>query len=195
MDPNWDSCPYCAAEQRSNQKTSMAQGKPTIVLEPTVNTNNPERRTIVGDIPRPSPGGPTMVLPSEASNATLEGSQFKDTRKIVGALVTYSWVPGGQLFPIREGRNYIGIGGAGTVSSGQGCDIQVPQDAKMSRVHALILCRSGKNEIIDQQSSNGTFLNGEMLFSNQSVHLDHNAEIKTGSTLWTFIKIESPPVS
>lgn len=198
MDPSWDSCPYCMAQERSNHKDIMPDGarQPTIILGQPEKTNAPQKRTIVQAIPQPSPGGrKTMVMPSENSTAPPKESQPADTRKIVGVLVTYTWVPGGQLFPVREGKNYLGSGVAGFPSSSQGCDIQVPHDDRMSGVHALILCRSGKNEIIDQQSSNGTFLNGEMLMSNQSVELDDNAEIKTGSTLWTFVKIASAPVS
>lgn len=64
----------------------------------------------------------------------------------------------------------------------------------MSSEHALILCRHGMFEIIDQTSANGTFLNGEMLIANQSTKLPNCAEIKTGDTLWTFFKIEAPPI-
>lgn len=187
MDPNWDSCPYCEAEERSAQKScdGNAGGKPTVVLNSVEPEDHSARRTIVGDLPQPPSSRETIVMSSDASPEAPGGSPAKDTRKIVGALVTYSWVPGGQIFPIREGKNYIG-------SAGQNCDVHMPQDAKMSGVHALILCRSGKNELIDQQSSNGTFLNGEILSSNQAVDLTTNVEIKTGSTLWFFVKIEAP---
>ena len=198
MDPSWNSCPYCMAQERSNQKNSMAEGghKPTMILGQSGMTDASPKKTITDGIPQPSPGGrQTMVMPPENVAGPSKEYPPADTRKIVGVLVTYTWVPGGQLFPVREGKNYLGSGSAGAFSSSQGCDIQVPHDDRMSGVHALILCRSGKNEIIDQQSTNGTFLNGEMLMSNQSVELVGNAEIKTGSTSWTFVKIESPPVS
>ena len=61
----------------------------------------------------------------------------------------------------------------------------------MSGTHALILCRHGNYEIIDQEASNGTFLNSEMLMANTSTKLTNYAEVKTGNTLWTFIKIEA----
>lgn len=224
MDPNWDSCPYCEAQERSNQKTSAAEGRPTVVLDNAPNNNvtgirtvvgemppSPgvakgtpttvldqakrdnvtEKRTMVGEMPPPSGDPETMVMPSDTYSGPTNHSQASDTRKIVGVLVSYSWVPGGQIFPVREGKNYIGKEN----SSGQNCDIQVPQDAKMSRVHALILCRAGNYEIIDQESSNGTFLNDEVLPSNLSVALENHAEFKTGSTLWTFIMIDSPAAS
>jgi pSer/pThr/pTyr-binding forkhead associated (FHA) protein len=62
----------------------------------------------------------------------------------------------------------------------------------MSSEHALILCRHGTYEIIDQASSNGTFLNGKILRANNSTEIPNYGKIETGSTLWTFIQIEAP---
>jgi len=62
----------------------------------------------------------------------------------------------------------------------------------MSSEHALILCRQGNYEILDQISSNGTFLAGQMLKANQGTDLPNYSEIKTGSTLWTFIMVKPP---
>jgi hypothetical protein len=197
MDPSWDSCPYCKARESSNQISGMVESerKPTIVLGQPESKNDPPKRTMVDGMPQPTPGGgrETIILNSEDVTGAPKEYQPTDTRNIVGVLVSYSWVRGGQLFPVREGKNYIGSGHDSTVSSIQDCDIQIPHDEKMSRVHSLLLCRSGKNEIIDQQSTNGTFLNGELLMSNQSVGLESQAEIKTGSTSWIFIKIEPQP--
>ncbi len=191
MDPNWDQCPYCEAQNRSRQIIDPAEGRKTIVLTPTENSPRPERKTIVGDIPSAPRGRETLVLPSDGLDCPVTESQvIADTRKIVGVLVSYSWVPGGQIYPVREGKNYITKGNNETGESGSGYDISVSQDERMSRGHALILCRAGRYEIIDQESSNGTFLNGELLASHLSVELQNNDEIKTGSTLWFFVMIE-----
>lgn len=193
MDPSWDRCPYCEAQKKSGSDTPVEQGRrSTIDLSQSESVNSPKRETIVGDdIPSPSPpqGRETIVLPTDNSDAFPTDSQAKDSRKIVAVLVSYSWVKGGQIFPVREGKNYIVRGGAN--SPEQNYDIKVPQDQRMSNPHALILCRSGKYEIIDQTSSNGTFLNGEILSSNLSFDLNNNDEIKTGSTLWIFLKIDN----
>ena len=115
-----------------------------------------------------------------------------DTRKIVGILITFTWQPPGQMFPVREGKNFIGSDKVSSDASHQDCDVQIKQDERMSGEHALILCRGGVYEIIDQTSSNGTFLSGEMLPANQSQKLENYSEIKAGSTLFTFIKVTAP---
>jgi pSer/pThr/pTyr-binding forkhead associated (FHA) protein len=115
-----------------------------------------------------------------------------ETRRITGVLLTYTWRPEGEIFPIREGKNFIGSGDVSSEAVHRSCDIQIPQDNTMSSEHALILCRQGNYEILDQISSNGTFLGGQMLKANQGTDLPNYAEIKTGSTLWTFIKVKPP---
>jgi hypothetical protein len=182
MDPNWNACPYCEAEERSGQKTSR----------PEVIVSNGERRTTVGDVPKFSEERKTRAMPSGAPPEPGGRAGLTDTRKIVGVLVTYTWVPGGQLFPVREGKNYIGRGEVSGEPAHQVYEIQVPQDEKMSGEHALILCRAGNYEIIDQMSSNGTILDGAMIKSNQSVELKNYAEIRTGTTIWSFVKFHQP---
>ena len=78
-------------------------------------------------------------------------------RRIVGALITYTWLPEGHLFPVREGKTFIGSGDVSSEAIHRSCDVQIPQDRRMSGEHALILCRHGTYEVIDQTSSNGTF--------------------------------------
>jgi pSer/pThr/pTyr-binding forkhead associated (FHA) protein len=116
-----------------------------------------------------------------------------ETRRITGILVTYTWQGAGEIFPIREGKNFIGSGEISSEAEHRICDVCVPQDNTMSAEHALILCRQGNYEILDQISSNGTFLAGQMLKANQGTDLPNYAEIKTGSTLWTFIKVNPMP--
>jgi len=109
-------------------------------------------------------------------------------------LVTYTWHPEGQLFPVREGKTFIGSGDISSEAFHRSCDVQIPEDRRMSGEHALILCRHGAYEIIDQTSSNGTFLNDRMLRANASTEIPHYAKIQTGFTVWTFIHIEAPRV-
>jgi hypothetical protein len=64
-----------------------------------------------------------------------------DKPKIMGSLVSYSILghPKGMIFPVREGKKYIG---AGTVSREPGDpqrDDFIPDDPKLSAAHALIL--------------------------------------------------------
>ncbi|MDH3446448.1 MAG: FHA domain-containing protein, partial [Deltaproteobacteria bacterium] len=182
MDPSWETCPYCEAEQRSNQRTS---GFGTIDAAD-------RQRTRVGAA-RPGPATPNRVTRAMATPMDQGGHVGAgDTRRITGILVTYTWLGQGEIFPIREGKNFVGSGEISSEAEHRDCDVCVPQDNTMSSEHALVLCRHGNYEIIDQISSNGTFLNGQMLKANQGTDLPNYAEIKTGSTLWTFIKIAAP---
>jgi pSer/pThr/pTyr-binding forkhead associated (FHA) protein len=161
-------CPYCDAEQRANQKTR----------EPINPSRGNRRETRL-----------MQPAPKLQKNAYVgEG----DTRLIVGVLITYTWRPEGELFPVREGKNFIGSGDISSEAFHRSSDVQIPQDRRMSGEHALILCRHGAYEIIDQTSSNGTFLNGKMLRANHATEIPNYAKIQAGSTIFTFIQIEEP---
>lgn len=185
MDPNWETCPYCEREQKSQTKSS-----------PQISSDSSSGgKTNVGETYRESGRRETKVMPSGAQSSSGFGGHVGvgETRRIVGVMITYNWHPEGDLFPIREGKNFIGSGEVSSEPSHPKCNIQIPNDARMSSEHALILCRHGMYEIIDQTSSNGTFLNGEMLMSNRSTELPDYAEIQTGNTKWIFIKIKKVP--
>jgi pSer/pThr/pTyr-binding forkhead associated (FHA) protein len=176
MDPNWETCSYCEAEQRSNQRSDASD----------------RQRTMVGS-PRPGPSETQRATRAMGSVAPEGGHVGAgDTRRITGVLVTYTWRPEGEVFPVREGKNFIGSGEVSSEAFHRSCDIQVPHDNTMSSEHALILCRQGNYEILDQISSNGTFLGSQMLKANQGTELPNYAEIRTGSTLWTFIMVKAP---
>ena len=104
-----------------------------------------------------------------------------DQRKIVGILITYTWKPEGQVFYVREGRNWIGRDPAQA-------DIAVPQDETLSSVNSTISFRS-KFLIGDKDSMCGTWLEGKPV-EELSHPLPNYAKIRTGSTTWTFIAIE-----
>ena len=104
-----------------------------------------------------------------------------DQRKIVGILITYTWRPEGQVFPVREGRNWIGRDPAQA-------DIVIENDDTLSSVNSTISFRN-KFVIGDKDSMGGTYVNGEPV--EELAHsLPNYAKIRTGSTTWTFIAIE-----
>jgi FHA domain len=182
MDPNWQTCSYCDAEQKANQRSGGAPSP----------DSSERQRTVVGS-PRPNPPEAHRVTRAMAGPAQPGGHVGTgDTRRLTGMLVTFSWRPEGEYFPVREGKNFIGSGDVSSEAVHRSCDIRIPQDNTMSSEHALILCRQGNYEILDQISSNGTFLAGQMLKANQGADLPNYSEIKTGSTLWTFIMIKAP---
>jgi len=181
MDPGWDQCPYCEAEQRSNQKTG--EFRPV---------GSAERQRTRVDSGAPIPPQANRVTRTMSAPPGPAGQVADDTRRIVGVLVTYTWRREGELFAVRAGKNFIGRGQISSEPHHRDCDIQVPHDGEMSEEHALILCRQGGYEILDQATSNGTLLNGQALKANLGTDLPNYATIKTGATLWTFVRIEIP---
>ena len=176
LDPNWEVCPYCENERRAKEKSAGLENVPSSVRV--------RDRTAVG---RKLPVGDERV-----TRDTTSGVGSGGTRRIVGAMVTYTWRPEGQLFQVYEGRNFIGRADMSGEAAPRPCDIQMPQDTQMSAEHALILCRQGHYEIIDQETTNGTLVNGELLKANLPAELRNYAKIRTGTTEWTFITIDAP---
>lgn len=130
----------------------------------------------------------TRIMTSPGTAAPSGMTTENAGRRIVGVLVTYTWQREGELWKILEGRNYIGAGTVGDVPGEPPCDVMVPNDREMSSAHALILCRAGRYEILDNKSANGTFVNDEFV-TTQGRELKNYDRILTGSTSWTFIKI------
>jgi hypothetical protein len=102
-------------------------------------------------------------------------------RRIVALLVTYSWRPEGEVFPIYEGRNYLG--------HDPECEICLQTDAKLSRIHTAIFYRGAGFEISDEKGLNGTYVNGQPVPLSGQL-LPNYAELRTGATRWRFIAVE-----
>ena len=101
-------------------------------------------------------------------------------RKVVGILVTYSWSPEGQVFPVREGRNFIG--------RDKDCEICMPDDQTMSGRNSHITFR--QNFVVgDMVSMTGTDVNGTPI-EEQFHALGNYSTIRAGSTYFTFIVIK-----
>lgn len=141
------------------------------------------------DVPEPPPD-PRRA--GQAAGRSTGQAASTDTRRIAGVLVTYSWQPAGQLFPIREGKNYIGAGRVAD-EGGIDCQVQITTDPEMSGTHALILCRHGRYDLVDLNSSNGTFVDGQMVPTQAGVELADRAAIRTGATIWRFLRIDAGP--
>lgn len=179
MDPGWAVCPYCRTKKAITEKAMEAQDDKPVAA-------GDDRSTRIGG-PGPAAGRVTRVDAPEPTQASRPPQA--DTRRITGVLVTYTWQPAGQLFAIREGKNYLG---AGRVSDEGGipCHVQITSDPELSGAHALILCRHGRYDLVDLNSSNGTFLNDQMV-PIQGIELPDDAKIKTGSTVWKFLRIDA----
>jgi hypothetical protein len=156
MDPGWEVCPYCASE--SSHKADAT------------------RRSVGEPLVQPDPAGPPV-------QRTVFGSEETPPRRVVGVLITYTWRPEGELFPVREGSNLLG-------SSGE-CEIRISTDPRMSGRHSCIVHRPGGFWIDDETSMNGTYVDGELV--EEKRRLPGSAVLRTGGTVWRFVALEPPP--
>lgn len=104
-------------------------------------------------------------------------------RRIVGVIATYTWRPEGEVFFVREGSNLVG--------SAPECEIRITSDPRISGRHACIVHRPGGFWIDDENSMNGTFVDGALIEDKQ--RLPDTAVLRTGGTLWRFTALEPPP--
>jgi len=119
----------------------------------------------------------------------IQGANFdkektdRERKKLTGFLVTYSLSPNGDYFPLYEGKNMIGRAASSNVS--------IQGDSAISEKHLSILYRAvdRKFKFKDEQSSNGTFINEELLDEGELKNFD---KIRIGTTLLIFIEIPLP---
>lgn len=100
----------------------------------------------------------------------------REYRKLAGWLVSYTLDEAGVDFRIYEGRNMIG--------RDSDCQICIP-DSGVTSKHAVLLYRNGKYSITDQQSSNGTYVNGNDI-DLEPKYLNDGDEIRVGKTILKF---------
>jgi hypothetical protein len=141
-------------------------------------------------IPPPSPQPiprKTVYRPEPAAAApasSIPPPPVLAQRRIVGMLVTYSWKPDGEIFPIREGRNLIG--------RDPDCEVCISADQTMSGRNSHITFRT-TFVVGDLVSMKGTDLNGDPI-EQQFLSLPNYAVIRAGSTQFTFIAIQPASV-
>ncbi|MBP5758114.1 MAG: FHA domain-containing protein, partial [Bacteroidales bacterium] len=93
-----------------------------------------------------------------------------------GWLVSYSLDKMGVDFRLYEGRNIIG--------RDMDCNITV-NDNMVSGRHAVLLFRADKYSLTDQQSTHGTFVNGNDI-DLEPCYLQDGDVIKVGETVFKF---------
>lgn len=175
MDPSWVTCPFCAAD------TPPVSGeKPASELNKTkVSSGDAAGLSKTKVMSGHGPGG-------SAQSAGIAGHDAR----IVGALITYDWNKQGDMYPITEGKNFIG---SGKSNDGPLCDICITQDQEMSREHALIRYFNGEGFILnDKESTNGTFINKQRI---REEKLGQGAVFRTGRTTWRFISFDPKDAS
>src|SRR5688572_12599434 len=125
-----------------------------------------------------SPGGTGRPGPPAAGGSREPGADFPldGPRTLVGFLVSYENVDVGQYWPLLQGRNVLGRQGAAT-----GLDIEVSHPTTSS-LHAILLAlaRPGRVVVEDAGSTNGTFVNDNMLTPGQRWELRDGDRIRLG---------------
>ena len=175
MDPGWETCPYCNAGGTTQKEEET--GRRATVAE----TPNPLRPPSPPPVPPPpSPRGRRKtVFQAPQSDGGVPASPA-GTRKTVALLVTYTWNPGGDVFPVREGRNYLG--------RDPECEICIADDPQLSGRNTVILVRGQNFWIDDEKSMNGTFV--EEVSIEEKLKLKNYSKIRTGATVWRFLMVE-----
>ncbi len=152
------SAPFSAPSSASTVKT------------PTVNTPsagaNVGNRTVFGDF---------VEVQNTAGEKEIK-VEHRNTRRLVGWLVSYSFDQMGVDFKLYEGRNSVG--------RGMDCNITV-NDPMMSGKHATILFKNGVYKITDELSSHGTIVNGEDIEDEHFILKDGDV-IVMGETTFKF---------
>lgn len=182
-----DNCPFCPSQSAASTGTMMNDnnfGYNEIKTElnngmgvgnmPTSNIQKPTKPMGLTKEPaQENTGGQTVIR-------RVSGDD-DNGRRIVGLLTTYDTKPNGEVFNIYEGRNMIGRANT--------CDISIPKDNNVSGQHLLILYRTveGIYWASDNNSSNGTYINGE--FVGDRVKLKNYDLIVIGGTKFRFIAI------
>lgn len=119
------------------------------------NQSSAARGTVVPGMMEAQAGTPTGNAPASAPQPR---KAVQPGKPIVGFLYSISRTRVGEFWPIQLGKNTIG--------QAEGNDILLPEGT-ISSNHAVLLTRQGKNGIIasikDDQSTNGTKINGEPL--------------------------------
>lgn len=130
-------------------------------------------------------GGHTRIQRVNPAGTSIGSGNGPSGRKVIGVLVSYDTNPLGDIFRLFEGKNLIGRRST--------CDIPLTKDNNISGEHAMVLYREAEGVfwLIDQNSSNGTYLNGE--FAGEKVRINTGDVIKMGDTrliFWAIPKIK-----
>lgn len=199
-----DHCPYCKTNGNNDKSGDTLLYGPGNGQSPAGSKysqspteampgqfNRPTQTTVVGEndvfIPNPRQARPSShtvfgdeyePISYSPDNATRveQGGSYRETRKMVGWLVSYTLDAMGVDFKLYEGRNIIG--------RDPDCSISV-NDNMVSGRHAVILFRAGKYSITDSQSSHGTFVNDRDI-DLEPCYLQDGDTIRMGKTLFKF---------
>jgi len=173
-------CTNCGAMLLDQAKWTEGPSNPLATLP------NPSSQLQAGhDFQKAHPTpAPTTILQDRVPQPSSPFDLHSVTNSIsmLAILVSTTWKPEGEVFPIRGERTRVGRGPL---------EISLSHDRAMSDFHAIILIRlKGRRgfTLSDNASQNGTYLNGELI--EEAVPLPNYARIRMGSTEFTFIVVD-----
>jgi hypothetical protein len=86
-------------------------------------------------------------------------------------------------------------GAATTIGRDAACQIILSGDSRVSRRHALLWAQGDSLYVRDENSSNGTFVNGRQLTPNEATLLRLGDKLGVGETLFLVVEAGAPPAT
>jgi hypothetical protein len=168
-------CPYCPKPQNTQIPTAMIDDK--TVIHHTGGGDNSDKTQIFTPPATANEGSldKTRIVNAPEHQPIIQLGQARNSRKLVGWLVSYTIDDNGVDFKLFEGRNSIG--------ADAGNDIVLANDASISSKHLTILFRLGTFKYKDELSTNGTFINDVIA---DEGNLADGDMIKLGNTVFRF---------
>lgn len=171
-DATLQKCPFCPSTDYEKTVRELESERTLLDnSEPTLNASSFDDEKTKIDTSSPTINR-TQNLRDEDKTVLISPENpliQQPTRKLVGWLVTFDLNPNGVDFKLYEGRNVIGRSSKNDI---------VINHRSVSEKHCTILYRNGKFIISDELSTNGTYVNNEIV--EDKAYLNDNDIIKLG---------------
>ncbi len=165
-----------SSKSKKKQAPTMQNNAMPIPPVPPVGGRNagaPVPPSFGGTMPADTGAGETSVLGGGAGETSvLGGGAMQPTAKLIRRKNGETASITKQLFVIGKERQKV--------------DFCVPDNNSVSRNHANILCKGGVYYIVDKNSTNFTFVNGNKINPNQEVKLNSGDKIKLADEEFEF---------
>jgi len=205
MDAAWTECKYCSAKPANEGRAPRDEPTPepseaapdtgesfgsraTLLGTPSEGTWSPGEATghpqehqhhepdgARGPSSSTAPKHRTVYDPGlvpEALKSPGKAAPGPGTGRLVGWLVSFSLDPSGVDFRLREGRNSVG--------SDPDCDVVIEGARGVSGKHAIVMYRKNQVQIRDNDSTNGTYVNGRDIFGQGALKIETGDRIRLG---------------
>jgi hypothetical protein len=175
-------CQQCGEQNQAVARFCVVCGAPPPIVAPAAPVQ--PAPAAAGSTGRPSPSAAAQV--AAARSAPFE-FPLDGPRTLVGFLVSFDNVDIGQYWPIHQGRNVVGRQGAAT-----GLDVEIAHPTTSS-LHAVLLAaaRPARVAVEDTSSTNGTFVNDNLLAPGQRWDLRDGDRLRFG-LFNTIVKVIQP---